>query len=442
MIKITSVEIKNFMSIKALEITPKGQITVIKGDNGLGKTSILKAIRAAFDTQGLSKDMIKMGEDKAEIIIQITPPDMTVKRTITEKGKYLDIKDADGDSIGEPQTFLNSILGANIFNPVEFFLAEGSDRRDLLLQALPNQFSIEQVEDAIYHNTKMSIWNILEKKDYNRGKSIIDTVQDMAKSIYDKRRSWNKETKTLQSIIDNLHLPDWINPEKYKDVDREKLQKEYQNALNADNIHKQRQKEKEDIVTKGKANNEKIKKLKAEIEQLEKENDELRARSKQLKTEIEEYIAPDIDSIAKDLNAIVEIEKYNAHAETRNKLDSAKKKAQILDQIYAILTKEIPSQIFAELSDSLPGKLSIESEVICYNGTPIEMLCTTEQINVALAISNLIPSKLDVRCIDGLEALSGQNRAKFIELMKESKMEYFVTRVADCPLTVTDENEL
>ena len=90
--KIVKLTIHNFLKLKDIEMNPS-KTNIIVGKNKQGKTSILKAIKAAFDG-GVDEKMIRIGENKAEILLELDEFD--VKRTITEKGTYLDVANKEG----------------------------------------------------------------------------------------------------------------------------------------------------------------------------------------------------------------------------------------------------------------------------------------------------------------------------------------------------------
>jgi len=79
--KIVKISIHNFLKLKDVEMNPS-QTNVIVGKNKQGKTSILKAIRAAF-TGDVDATSIRIGEGKAEITVELD--NLSIKRTITEK---------------------------------------------------------------------------------------------------------------------------------------------------------------------------------------------------------------------------------------------------------------------------------------------------------------------------------------------------------------------
>ena len=141
--KITRLKITNYRGIAALEasIPPAGAI--LAGKNRAGKTSVLRAIRAALAAQDIGPDAVRLDAKNAEIIIDLDA--VTVRRAITGRGSTLSVTNRDGDKKASPQGFLNDLLGGSPLDPLNLFLAPKKERRSLILAALPVRVTLEQL---------------------------------------------------------------------------------------------------------------------------------------------------------------------------------------------------------------------------------------------------------------------------------------------------------
>lgn len=140
--KIQHIEIKDFKGIKEAALNT-GQLTLVSGGNGEGKSSILDAIKAAF--AGGGANLIRRGADKASIFIDLA--ELKVSRTITEKGNYPKITDDRGMSPSSPQKFLAGLLGvAHPFNPLDFYNEPAREQRAMLLKLVTAELDPEAVE--------------------------------------------------------------------------------------------------------------------------------------------------------------------------------------------------------------------------------------------------------------------------------------------------------
>ena len=108
--RILKLTAENIKKLKAIEITPDGNLVQITGPNGAGKTSVLDSIVWAFSGgRSIDAKPIRDGQDKAAI--QIDCGDFVINRSITPKGAYLSIETKDGDKKKSPQKFLDEIVG-------------------------------------------------------------------------------------------------------------------------------------------------------------------------------------------------------------------------------------------------------------------------------------------------------------------------------------------
>ncbi len=140
--KITRIRVTSYRGIQALDTTVPAEGAVAKGKNGSGKTSLLKAIRAALAAQDIGPDAIRNGADKAEIVVDLDH--LSVRRAITPKGSTLTVKEG-GAPVASPQTFLRELLGSSPLDPLDLFLAPAKERRARILGALPVAVTVDDL---------------------------------------------------------------------------------------------------------------------------------------------------------------------------------------------------------------------------------------------------------------------------------------------------------
>lgn len=140
MTRIISLKADNFKRLRAVEITPTGDLVVISGRNGQGKTSVLDAITAALggtSTKALPRP-IRDGESKAEIVLETE--DLTITRRFTASGSTLTVVDKDGVKVPKEQTRLNALLGKLSLDPLAFTLLDDRDQLKTLLDLVDLPF--------------------------------------------------------------------------------------------------------------------------------------------------------------------------------------------------------------------------------------------------------------------------------------------------------------
>src|SRR6185436_2642524 len=115
-IKLTSENVKR---LTAVEITPKGNVVVIGGRNGAGKSSVLDSIEYALGGDPSAKMPVRRGEKNAKVVVDLG--DIVVKRSFTSAGgTHLIVTNADGEKQTSPQAILDKLVGRLTFDPLEF----------------------------------------------------------------------------------------------------------------------------------------------------------------------------------------------------------------------------------------------------------------------------------------------------------------------------------
>lgn len=120
MSKILKLSSQNVKRLSAVEITPDGNVVVIGGKNGQGKSSVLDSIMYALGGGATLPQMpVRSGQDGAEIIVDLG--ELVVKRTFTKAGgSSLTVTNKDGAKYPSPQAILDKLVGTLSFDPLEF----------------------------------------------------------------------------------------------------------------------------------------------------------------------------------------------------------------------------------------------------------------------------------------------------------------------------------
>lgn len=140
--KITKLCIRNYRGIEDLDMAVAPGGVVAKGGNARGKSTVLKAIRSVLEARDVGADAIRIGTEKAEILIDLD--DIRVRRAITPKASTLTVEKA-GMKASKPTAFLKELLGTPSLDPLDLYLAKPKERRALILSALPVTVTREQM---------------------------------------------------------------------------------------------------------------------------------------------------------------------------------------------------------------------------------------------------------------------------------------------------------
>jgi chromosome segregation ATPase len=126
--RILRFESENVKRLKAVAITPKGNVVQITGANGSGKSSVLDAILWALaGLKGADKEPIRQGETSARIRLDLG--DVIVTRKFTPSGSTLKVEASDGAVFPSPQGLLDSLLGALSADPLAFTRLTPTEQR-------------------------------------------------------------------------------------------------------------------------------------------------------------------------------------------------------------------------------------------------------------------------------------------------------------------------
>ena len=172
MSKIIRLSSTNYKRLKAVEITPEGNVVTIAGKNGAGKSSVLDSITAALggvDKKATPKP-IRDGEDHAEIVLETE--DLIVTRRFTASGSTLTVTSRDGAKYPKGQQKLNDLLGKLSLDPLAFTQLSEKDQLETLLSLVELPFDPVELEAE-----RKSVYD--ERTEIGRqGKAIGDVTVD------------------------------------------------------------------------------------------------------------------------------------------------------------------------------------------------------------------------------------------------------------------------
>lgn len=198
--KIISLKAENFKKLKAVEITPDGNIVTITGKNAAGKSSVLDAIWSAIGGRDANPTRpVRDGEESASVTLDLG--EYVVTRKWKDTGTTsLTVASKDGAKYGSPQKLLDGLMGEFTFNPIEFL--EAKDRRGLLLKTLDIKPNWADWQDVIgEHPTDMG--------------DALAFIEATRKEKYGDRADINREATRLKAALDQASagfVPSVVEP--------------------------------------------------------------------------------------------------------------------------------------------------------------------------------------------------------------------------------------
>lgn len=398
MSKIIRLESSNFKRLKAVLIEPDkdGNLVIVAGKNGQGKTSVLDSITAALGgvNAKTTPKPIRDGEERAEIVLETE--DLIVTRRFTASGSTLTVKSHDGAVYPKGQAKLDDLLGKLSLDPLAFTQLSDRDQLSTLLGLVDLPFNPDKLA--------------AERKD-----------------LFDRRTDANRTTKELTAraaeyVSRPADLPD-------EEVSVSALLTEYRAAEAWDQEVKDVKTNVQWWADKNRALAERIAEMQKELDWAKKQESDAVARA----ADYEAMPSIDVDFIqtqidnAEQINAAVRHHKTGEHV--RAGLTLAQQEAESL----ADGIKEIDAQKATGLAAAkfpIEG-LGFDDSGVTYQGVPFKQASGAEQLRVSLAMAIALNPKLRViRIADG-SLLDPDNLALVEEVAKENDFQVWIEMVGD-----------
>ena len=419
--KIAKLSVKNFIGIEEISVELK-KLTFISGRNGKGKTSIIEAIKAAF--QGADASKIRMGANKAEIYLDAG--EMQIKRSITPSGGSLQVT-REGKVIPKPQSFLDGIVGNFAFEPVKFFMLKAKEQTAYLLKAIPCKVT--------WHMIKK--W-VGECPGYQKGDTTpaftemhgLEAIGLITKDLYDKRHAVNQRVTTLAASIQELSstLPSDTPPA--TDAGR-------MNEIIGQITEMKAAKQKVEAA-KGRMSSlaEDILHLHHQIDSLTTQANAKKKEIESLKDSMLKMDVVDPEPLEKELAVLQDAQsrqrEYLRLEGMQEEHKAVAAEAEMLDKAVQTMQKTAPVEVLAGADMPIDGLIYSDGDFYL-NGVPMQNLSTSEKARLAVAITRKLNEPFPVKaiCLDGFEALDSATQKAFITNTEKDAFQYFITKVGD-----------
>jgi hypothetical protein len=392
-VKINTLEVENVKRVKAVTLTPsENGLTILGGNNGQGKTSVLDAICWAVGGNKFKPSNAARDGAYTDPHIRLTLSNgLVVERA--GKNAALKVIDPQGNKSG--QALLDSFISELALNLPKFLNASDKEKADTLLRIIGVGDKLAQME-------------IEEQRLYNQRRAV--------GQIADQKNKFAAE------------LPSWQNvPE--QPVTASELIRRQQEILRK-NAENQR--------LRGE-----LAKWTAEVSRLESE-----LESAKQKLLIAQTSASDLhdESTAELERNIAEIDAVNAKVRDNIAKAQAEQEASDLSAQYDGLTEDIENirKARTELLNSadlpLPG-LTVDGGKLLYNGKAWDCMSGSEQLTVATAIVRRLNPQCGFVLLDKLEQMDVQTLAAFGQWLESQGLQAIATRVSlgdECSVIIED----
>lgn len=406
-IKINKLEIENVKRVKAVKFEPTANgITVIGGDNGQGKTSVLDSIAWAL---GGNKFRPSQPVREGSVI----PPNLHIVMSnglvVERKGKNSDLKVIDPDGNKAGQQLLDSFVEELALNLPKFMQQSNKEKANTLLQIIGVGEQLVALEKE-------------EQDAYNRRHAI--------GQIADQKEKFAKEQEYYPDAPKELVSASYLIKQQQEILARNgENQKKRENLASIQKLH-------EEAVNR-------VEMLKRELSNAENELakviGDLTTASKSAKNLIDE-------STEELEKSITEVDEINRKVRANLDKDKAEEDARDYREEYDALTTEITEirkrkTALLDNADLPLEGLSVEDGDLIYNGFKWDNMSGSEQLKVATAIVRKLNPNCGFVLIDKLEQMDVTTLNAFGEWLESEGLQAIATRVStgdECSIIIED----
>lgn len=399
-VKINSLEIENVKRIKAVSLAPsENGLTIIGGDNGQGKTSVLDALCWVLGGEKFRPTNAAREGAYSDPMLRVTLSNGLIAE---RKGKNSALKVIDPQGNKSGQQLLDSFISKLALDLPKFMHASGKEKADTLLQIIGVGEQLAEMEKE-------------ENKLYNE-RLAIGRIADQKRKYANEMQYWEGMPGTPVSASELISRQQAIL---LKNAENQKLRAERDRC--------------EDAVVKARAALEEAKHILAKAEY-----DAVQARKS----------AQDLqdESTAELEKSIADIDVINAKIRDNLNKEHAVSEAENYEKQYRSLTEQIEGVRIARQSllDSadlpLPG-LSVENGMLLYQGKAWDCMSGSEQLRVATAIVRRLNPECGFVLIDKLEQMDLNTLKEFGAWLEAENLQAIATRVStgdECSIIIED----
>ena len=423
--KIISLSSENVLRLNAVEITPGGNIVIVGGKNGEGKSSVLNSIELAMAGVDSKRypEPLHRGAKKGKIVCDLD--DIVVERSFTESGSYLKVMTKEGAAYPSPQKMLSKLVGEISFDPLSWAQMDQRKQLDTLKRLVGMDFTDEDAKRKEIYEQRAAV-----NSEVRRLTAVLASSQkhpdapDSEVSVQalmgelKRREAHNRRIDEQKSLIGRLSHKVLQQTQKMEAIDTgiEDLKAEFERSLSAlkvrlkgaEDEHKTAVYERDVAVTTFDAMKSiGTEAVTEEINTADSVNRMVRENKERAKTELE---LADESEVAESLTAQI------------NDIDTAK-------------IKKLSSAKFP-----VEG-LSFDENGVLFNSIPFQQASSAEKLRVSVAMGIAINPKLRVLLVRDGSLLDEENLKLLAEMAEEADAQVWVERVGkgkECQVIIED----
>ena len=466
--RTTKIKIRNLFGITETELD--GRSVELTGANGVGKTSVIDALRYALTNKSDRDIIVRQGEKEGEILIETDTGLSIDRKKRTEQADYKSVKE-NGKEVMAPENFLRQLFTPLQLDPVAFTLMDAKSKNRAILDLIEFDWDLNFINDKF---GEIPSW-------INYEQNILEVLSDMQSENgqwFKERQNVNRDIRNKQAFIEDIakDIPADYQAEKWEAYDlgaaykkleqikehnsrieRAKLFRSSYDSklrkLEADKMIEISAEEKA-ISTERETLLSDIERMKAQIKasedklaglsgKLEDKKALAESRFNEAKTKLDADMSVADEYTDKQPIDFAELQKEVENAEEMkrhlNEYSRMKGMQSELEELKA-QSDEYTRKI--ELARTLPGEIletakipiegfTVQNGIPLINGLPVANLSEGEQLSLCVDVAISKPNGLQVILIDGTEKLSSESREKLYSKCHEKGIQFIATRTTD-----------
>lgn len=406
-VKIVSLEAQNVKRLKAVELTPAPEgLSIIGGNNGQGKTSVLDAIAWALGGEKFAPSKPKREGSVTDPVIRVTLSNGFVVERSGKNGT-LKIKDPSGKKSG--QKILDYFIEKLALNLPAFMAMNDKEKAKVLLQIIgvgEELYRLDSEQSRLY-NRRTEIGRIADQKE--KFAKEMPVYPDVPKEPVSAAELIAQQQEILAR---NGQRQQWQHDMQSIDITVQQLTAEIMRTAKwLDDLKKQ------------------LAAWQEKAEAAHKSPEELEMEST---AELEDQLRS-IETVNAKVRANLDREKADLDAEGYRKQYNA-----LTDEIDAIRAQRMALLNGAQMP--LEG-LSVEDGVLTYHGQAWDNMSGAEQLKCAAAIVRKLNPDCGFVLMDKLEQMDMQTLHDFGAWLEAEGLQVLATRVStgeECAVIIED----
>lgn len=470
--KTTKIKIRNLFGITETELD--GKSIEITGTNGVGKTSVIDAVRYALTNSSNRDYILKKGENEGEILIETDTGLYINRKKRSGQADYKSVKE-NGKEINSPESFLQKLFTPLQIDPVAFTQMTKNEQNRVILDLIEFDWDLNWIKEKFGEIPE----NVNYEQNILQG---LSDIQSEKGDYFQRRQNINRDMRNKLAFIEDLakDIPENYDADYWENYDLSGAYKKLA-EINAENGKITRAKtfldgyngkmrgieaEKEIAISQEEKtiNDERtsllsgIERMKAEIRASEEKLGGLETKLADKKALIEsrfsesvakldadtrianEYAAKtvvdttDLEDEINEADAMKShISDYRRIVQLRSETDELKKQSDSLTAKIE-LARTLPGEILQTAAIPVEG-LTVKDGIPLINGLPVSNLSEGEQLDLCVDVALSKPNSLQIILIDGAEKLSDENRKRLYEKCAGKGLQFIAART-------TNDNEM